>query len=518
MAERNLATQAGRFCARRYGSAIAELTCSPRRNDCAVCSAQSLRSTRRRGALSSVVAAVSLVVAVPGACVGCAQADAASRPTGGDAGTVDSTAPPDLEALATEAFIWGYPSVLSQRRLQAFGGLVGVNVLFNQTAVSDASARITPAPNQDTLYSIAVVDLSSEPMVLTVPDVLDRYWTYQFLDGWTESFHYIGTRATRGKGGRFVVTPPGWEGALPAGAERIASPTPQLFILGRYLVRGDDDVPNVTILARTLEPLSVHLGESAAPPSPPLTGTPGARPPVGEDGAAFFDELGDSLAANPPASDFDREQLERFAPLGIGPDEHPAADGDADRRALFDRAAAAGLATMKEANGSEPPVNGWTVRTDAGRYGSDALLRAQIARFGWGANVAEEAVYPVSTVDGANEAYDGTRQYQMHFEVGDLPPVDPALGFWSLTVYTGDLFFYDNPLAKHSIRPHADPLAFNDDGSLHLFVGGAGPPPAMDTNWLPAPDGPFVLMLRLYLPQTSVLEGAYAYPAVLPVE
>src|SRR5262249_47814367 len=117
------------------------------------------------------------------------------------AGTQTSSKPPeDPAALAADAFIWGFPLVVTRRTLQTFAGLIGENSLFGQTQLSDASSRLVVAPNQDTLYSVAVVDLRTEPMVLTVPDVHDRYWTYQFLDGWTNSFHYLGTRATGGNG------------------------------------------------------------------------------------------------------------------------------------------------------------------------------------------------------------------------------------------------------------------------------------------------------------------------------
>src|SRR4030095_5407071 len=135
---------------------------------------------------------------------------------------------PALDVIAADAFVWGYPLAVTQRTLQSLGGLVGVNILFNQAAVSNSHLRVIVAPNQDTLYSVAVVDLRSGPVVLTVPDVFDRYWTYQFLDAWTESFHYIGTRATAGRGGTFALTAPGSAVPLPAGAEEIRSPTPQL--------------------------------------------------------------------------------------------------------------------------------------------------------------------------------------------------------------------------------------------------------------------------------------------------
>ena len=187
----------------------------------------------------------------------------------------------------------GSPLVVSVRTLQRLGGLVGVNKLFWQNALSGPTSRVVVAPNRDTLYSIAVLDLRSEPMALTLPAVTDRYSTYQLLDAWTESFAYIGTRATGGRAGTWVITPPGWEGDLPAGAERLESPTPQVFLLGRFLVDDDADIANVTAIStRTeLQPLSELTGSMPGPPPPPLGEPAGTAQDLPTD-ATFFDELG----------------------------------------------------------------------------------------------------------------------------------------------------------------------------------------------------------------------------------
>src|SRR4051812_44571259 len=142
--------------------------------------------------------------------------------------------PKSPQELATDAFVWGYPLVVTQRTLQNFESLLGPNLLFSQTGLAEASTRFIVSPNQDTLYSVAVVDVRGEPMVLTVPDVSDRYWSVQLLDGWTNAFHYVGTRTTGGKGGKFAIAAPGWIGTLPSDVTPIISPTPVLFLLARY--------------------------------------------------------------------------------------------------------------------------------------------------------------------------------------------------------------------------------------------------------------------------------------------
>ena len=156
----------------------------------------------------------------------------------------------------------GYPLVVSTRTFQRLAGLFGVNSLLWQSSLAGPKSRIIVAPNRDTLYSVAVLNIRSEPMVLTLPAVTDRYYTYQLLDAWTESFAYIGTRATKGRAGTWVITPPGWKGEVPEGTEQIEATTPQVLLLGRYLVDDEADIANVTAISRTskLEPLSSYAG------------------------------------------------------------------------------------------------------------------------------------------------------------------------------------------------------------------------------------------------------------------
>jgi hypothetical protein len=429
-----------------------------------------------------------------------------------------SSPPPPPAPKPADAFVWGYPLVVTQRTMQSLGILIGTNNLYNQTALSNAMTRIIVSPNADTLYSVSVVDLRSEPMVLTVPDVTDRYWTYQFLDAWTSSFHYIGTRTTGGKGGQFFITPPGFHGTLPAGATQVSSPTPTMILLGRYLVKGAADIPNVTGLMRTLAPLSTVTGTTAPPAPAPLGPAPGKPQDVGTAGGAFFDELSDALAVNPPASDFDAGMLKTFAALGIGPGEHPYAKamaaGDSKTTAALDAAVSDSMAHIAaSAASTATQVDGWTVYLDIGAALTNTLLRAEIADVGWGANVPEEAVYPRSTADPMGAAYTGTKSYVVHMPAGQLPPVDATFGFWSVTLYGPDHFFFDNPLNRYALGSDSPSLVSNADGSLDLYIQNASPT-GHESNWIPAPAGAFELMMRLYLPGSQVLADKYAYPAV----
>lgn len=426
--------------------------------------------------------------------------------SGDDDSPTDEGAQMTDTELAAEAYVAGYPLVVSVRTMQRLGGLLGVNNLYWQDALSGPQNRVIVAPNRDTLYSIAILDLRAEPMVLTLPEVTARYYTYQFLDAWTESFAYIGTRATGGRAGSWAITPPGWEGRLPEGVEQLESPTPQVFLLGRFLVDDDADVANVTTIRRqsSLRPLSALTGDPAAPAPPPLGEPAGTAQDIPTD-ASFYDELADALAVNPPTTPAQQDLFADFETLSGTADRGVLDQGAKDGDARIDDTADRGVGTGKL-------VNGWSANLDIGTYGDDLPTRAVVARVGWGANVAEEAVYPVARVDAEGEPLDGSggATYRITFPPGELPPVD---AFWSLSAYGDDMFFAEHPSGRYTIGDRTPDLVRAGDGSLEIVLS-HDEPAAAGANWLPVPDGPFVLMLRLYLPRSPVLAGSYEYPPV----
>jgi hypothetical protein len=430
--------------------------------------------------------------------------------------------PEDVDAmsdqdLAAEAYVAGYPMVVSIRTMQRLGGLLGTNTLFWQPTPAGPESRVIVAPNRDTLYSIAVLDLRSEPLVLTLPEVTDRYFTYQLLSPWTDSFAYIGTRATEGRAGSWVIAPPGWEGEVPDGAEVIESPTNQVFLLGRFLVDDEADIANVMAIRdrASLQPLSEITGSEPGGELPPLGAPAGTAQDIPAD-ASFFAELAPSLAANPPPTE---GQAALWAAvesrLGVGPDG-VAGDADTD---LLDAGAAAGSDRIAaEVAERANLVDGWTIQRDIGVYGDDLALRAFVARIGWGANVPEEAVYPVARIDAEGEALDGSRDYTITLTADQLPPLD-ELGFWSLSAYGADMFFAPHPSGRYTIGDRTPGLVFGDDGSLTITLSHDEPAAEQGgtAGWLPVPQGPFVLMLRLYLPSTPILDGTWAPSPVVPV-
>jgi hypothetical protein len=360
-----------------------------------------------------------------------------------------------------------------------------------------------------------VIDLRSGPVVLTVPAIHDRYYTYQFLDMYTESFAYVGTRATAGAAGSWVIAPIGWAGAVPVGDHLIRATTPLVFLLGRFLVAGTSDVPTVRgVMAQVrLAPLASSVAGSS-PVAASLGAPPGTPQSVSSAGAAFFDELGAALAVNPPPTAADRAALARFAPLGVGPGRHPDAQGSQAQRAVLAQGVGAGAQRVAgSASASGHVVNGWQTRTgQIGRYGDDFLLRAVVAQSGWGANVPEEAVYVGSLRDAHGDLYSGSRAYVMHFGAGSLPP---AKAFWSLTVYGLDGFLVANPADRYSVGDRTPGLQTNRDGSVDFYLQ-HDPPAGHQSNWLPTPAGGFRLTMRIYLPEPRVLDGSYELPPVEP--
>lgn len=427
------------------------------------------------------------------------------------------------EEVAAEVYVAGYPLVVTVRTLQRLGGLLGVNQLTWQRSLAGPDSRTIVAPNRDTLYSVAVLDLRSGPVALTLPAVTDRYFTYQLLDAWTESFAYVGTRTTGGRAGTWVISPPGWDGEVVEGAEHIQATTPQVFLLGRFLVDDEADVAEVTAISEraALQPLTTLTGGDPAPP-PPALGEPAGTPQDVPADAGFFDELGDALAVNPPTTDLQRRLFARAEDLGIGPERHPTRDldADADVRAVLDAGAAEGSRRIARAagRGAVEPDGGWGVDLEVGTYGDDTLLRALVARVGWGANVPEEAVYPVARVDADGHRLSGDHTYRITFPAGGLPPVD---AFWSLSAYGADMFFERHPSGRYTVGDRTPGLVLGDDGSLEIVLSHDEPPAApgdRPVNWLSVPEGRFVLMLRLYLPGQAILAGEYDYPAIERVD
>jgi len=426
-------------------------------------------------------------------------------------------------AAAALAYIWGYPLVVMERtrRLLVSRGPApaGMNRFVHGTRLLTHRDREVVRPNNDTLYSSAWLDLRSGPVVLEVPYMGDRYYSFQLMDAYTNSWAYIGRRTTGTGEARFAIAGPGWRAPLPDGLSLLESPTPTVWLLGRTLVQSQEELPAVAELIRRygLGGLG-ELADSAAAPA--AAGEGGAGPDallspqdVASAGVGFFDELGEAMAANPPP--FGESALvQRFASAGIGPGLRPSREADPARRHALEQGllAAEGLLARGRV-GDDQVVNGWSYSLELGAYGANYLLRAVVARYGLGALHPEEALYARARTDSAGETLSGARRYVLRFAPGLQPPVD---AFWSLTVYGEDGFLVDNPIGRYSIGDRTAGLRLAGDGSLEVLVQ-RDQPAAGPSNWLPAPPGRFELSLRCYQPRAELLEGRYVFPPVVAV-
>lgn len=451
----------------------------------------------------------------------------------GSGGAASGQAFEGVEELATaiEAYTYGYPLVtmeMTRRIMTNVAAPVGTRAPMGQFVKArqypDASFRDVTAPNADTLYTAAWVDLAREPWVLSIPDMKGRYFLFPMLDAWTNVFQVPGTRTTGTGAQTYAITGPGWRGTLPAGMREYRAPTNMVWILGRIYCTGTpEDYAAVHALqdACGLVPLSAH-GRSFTPPPGAVDPAVDMRTAVREqvnrmDAASYFTLMAELLKTNPPAP-ADAPMVAKLARIGIVP-------GQSFDRSRFDPVFASRVPQIavdrimlhfRFSDGDITETNGWAYTTKTGRYGTAYLQRALVTAIGLGANRPQDAVYPVSKADADGDAYDGAKRYVMRFERGQLPPVH---GFWSLTMYDKDFFFVANPLNRYSISARQD-LKPNPDGSVDLLIQRESPGADREANWLPAPAGPFQLMLRMYWPDESdptILNGTWSIPQVRKV-
>jgi hypothetical protein len=440
--------------------------------------------------------------------------------------------PADAKQIAEDAYIYGYPLVTMEMTRRVMTNVAAVEAtrapmghLLRVRAYPNAAYRDVTAPNADTLYTTAWIDVGKEPWVLSLPDADDRYYLFPMLDAWTDVFQVPGKRTTGTGPQKYAITGPGWSGTLPEGVKEYKSPTSMVWILGRIYCTGTpEDYEKVHAMqdAISLVPLSSY-GKSYTPPASKADASIDMKTPVREqvnalDSAAYFNLLAALMKDNPPAA-ADAPMLAKMATLGIKPGEAFNLDAfDAEVKAAINAAPKTGFAKImghfKDAGKDE---SGWEFTTKTGLYGTEYLQRALVTAIGLGANRPQDAVYPTSNVDAEGKPYTGASKYVVHFEKGKLPPVN---GFWSLTMYDAGYFFVDNPLNRYTLSARNE-LKENADGSVDLYLQHENPGAEKESNWLPAPSGQFILMMRLYWPTEkapSLLDGSWTIPPVTRVE
>jgi hypothetical protein len=453
------------------------------------------------------------------------------------AGMASAETPADaLKALeardtAIEAYIYAYPLVTMEmtRRImtnvaapEGTRGPMGQFVRLRE--YPSAKFRDVTAPNADTLYTTAWLDVSKEPWIVSLPDMKGRYYLLPMLDGWTDVFQVPGKRTTGTGAQKYAITGPGWKGTLPKGVTEYKSPTGIVWILGRIYCTGTpEDYKEVHALQDQVSvvPLSAYDKPYKPAPGkvdPSIDMKTAVRDQVNAlDGAAYFALFAELLKTNPPSAD-DAPMVAKLAKLGIVP-------GHSFDASKLDAAVAKGIGEapkpaqdqimrhMKEGLLTKDfrLENGWLFTTKTGLYGTNYVQRALVTAIGLGANRPQDAVYPTSEGPDIVKKYSGANKYVMRFEKGKLPPVN---GFWSLTMYDAKYFFVDNPLNRYTLSQR-NALKANPDGSIDLYIQHESPGKDKESNWLPAPAGDFILMMRLYWPKEtppSLIDGTWKIP------
>jgi hypothetical protein len=432
------------------------------------------------------------------------------------------------EDIATLAYIWGFPLVTMERQFNYVTspnippgvGRGPANAISCATELVNASFTDVVTPNSDTLYCQTQFDLRSEPVVVVVPPISDRYYSFQFLDAYTNDYAYLGERASGGNGGTYLVAGPNWEGRVPEGMIKIWTPTNLAWLITRTLVKGPSDVPNVVAIQDKMivKPLSEFQANTTSSSSAVTQVNASKEVPIGPQptliaptGIVIFDEIGAAMDGN-PLNPPDPVLVTKLASIGIGPGKAPSTEANDTIKTALQTGITEGqkMIDARVANFGTV-VNGWLSNAQPGVYGTDYLFRAAVTQFGLGANIGQEAFYPSTFTDNQGNPLSGNNSYLIHFETGQTPPVD---GFWSVTMYNDKNLLVDNPINRYSIGKFTEGLKNNTDGSLDIYIQNANPGADKESNWLPAPEGSFNMVLRTYLPQPQILNGTWQLPSV----
>ena len=437
-----------------------------------------------------------------------------------------SLTPAEAHAIGVDAYLYFYPLVsMDITRKQSTNiepgkefGKGPMNLFVNIPEYPPADMKVVVRVNFDTLYSIAWLDLTKEPQIVSAPNTDGRYYLLPMLDMWTDVFASPGWRTTGTEAGNFLVTPPGWVGTVPEGFARIAAPTPYVWIIGRTRTDGPADYPAVHKIQAgyRVTPLS-HWGKPAEPVTVTIDPTVDMKTPPKTQvdkmpAAQYFAYAADLFKLHPPHLT-DQPIVAQMRRIGLQPGRSFDVNklDPAVKKALESVPEDAQRLMAWKVASLARVVNGWSMNTDTmGVYGNFYLKRAIVTQLGLGANLPEDAIYPLNLADDTGKPLDGAHSYMIHFDKGATPPVN---AFWSITLYDSDGFQVANPLNRFAVSSWM-PFKTNADGSLDLYFQNQSPGKDKEANWLPAPSGPFNLCMRLYAPQSDALTGKWEPAAV----
>jgi hypothetical protein len=430
----------------------------------------------------------------------------------------------EAHAIGVDAYLYFYPLISMDVTRKVFTniepgkeyGRGPMNTFQSMPAYPAASDKGVVRYNFDTLYSAAWLDMTKEPMIVSVPDTNGRYYLLPMLDMWTDVFASPGWRTTGTQAGNFLITPPGWNGDTPSGMTRIDAPTPIVWIIGRTKTDGPSDYDavhkiqagyKVTPLSQNYSPPTGKIDPSVDMKTPP-------KVQVDTMPAEKYFAYAAELVKTIPPHITDQPMIAQLKKIGFEPGKSYELDkaNPAIRKALESVPEDAQQLMAWKVPTLARVVNGWSMNTDTmGVYGNYYLKRAIVTQVGLGANLPEDAIYPINLADESGKPLDGANKYTLHFDKGATPP---ANAFWSVTLYDAEGFQVANPLNRFNLANWM-PLKSNADGSLDLYFQNENPGADKEANWLPAPKGAFNLLMRLYAPRSEVLTGKWNPPPVM---
>ena len=437
----------------------------------------------------------------------------------------------EMTEIAKEAAVYALPMLMNYGVMYEYAidkdnpeYKAPFNTLFNEASVFTPKDTAVVTPNSDTPYSFVWMDLRAEPMVLCVPEIdKDRYYSVQLVSQYTYNFGYIGSRTTGNGAGCYVIAGPDWSGDTPPGIKKIFQ-SGTSFALGLFRTQLIDaaDIDNVRAIQAKYraEPLSSFLGAAAPEAAPSIDWPKIDKDLAKQDPFGYLAFLLQFAPATGPAA-VEAPLRERFASIGISPGKPFPAKALTDAEMDGIKAAAAEVRTEVESLGKL--VNGWQVAEglfgNRATMGDNYTLRAAAAVAGIFGNDSAEALYPLAKLDSDGKPLDGSKgNYTLTFPAGALPPVN---AFWSVTMYDGKTqLLIDNPINRYLINsPMLPDLKKAADGSLTLYIQHEAPTdPDQKANWLPAPNGPIYMVMRLYWPKDEALKGTWVPPGISKVQ
>lgn len=442
--------------------------------------------------------------------------------------------PEEARDTAKVAYIFAYPMLMAYQAMyftmvdETSPGYRGdFNQFTHDTSPADYTRTDVVTMNADTPYSLMAMDLRAEPMVISVPEIKDRYYVIQFIDLFTHNFAFIGTRSTGTEAGDYLFVGPKWEGDIPEGKFKkvFKSESELVTVIGRTQMLGNDDLKNVIAVQKQLKanPLSVFLGEEPKEKSPRLNWI--KLNPEDLTNSKFIDYFNFYLALVQPFNEEDKPMFKEFEKIGIAPGaKFNPSDYSPEILAAIEDGVKDGTEEIKaKAANIADEVNGWNMMDAFGPrsfFKGNHLLRAAAAMVGIYANDKIEAFYPMGYVDSNGEVLNGENNYQIHFDKDETPP---AKYFWSITMYNKQAdgvggYLVQNDINRYLINSTSEGLVYNKDGGFTIYIQNEKPAANKLANWLPAPKEPFYLCLRIYGPEESAMNGTWEPPAIVEVK